>query len=74
MLIYQGRIIEKHLKQAMISHDELEAVVREHGVKSIQEINLAVLETDGNISVLSNNYSHITVKRRKAHKLLAKNA
>jgi uncharacterized membrane protein YcaP (DUF421 family) len=73
MLIYQGHVLEKHLRQATISQDELEAVVREHGVESINEVDLAVLETDGNISVLSKNFSHRTVRRRRAHKLLAKN-
>ena len=72
MLIYHGRVIEKHLKKAEISRDELEAVVREHGVKTIQDVNLAVLETDGNISVLSNNFQHHTVKKRKAHKVVQK--
>ncbi len=73
MLIYNGKIIEAHLKQASISHDELEAAVREHGVKNIQEVDLAMLETDGNISILSNNFAHKTVRRRKAHKVLTKN-
>jgi len=72
MLIYNGKVIENHLKQATISHEELEAVVREHGVKSIQDVNMAVLETDGNISILSDNYTHKTVRKRKAHKVLVK--
>lgn len=74
MLIYNGKIIERHLRQATISHEELEAAVREHGVKNIQDVDLAVLETDGNISILSNNFNHKTVRKRKAHKVLTKNA
>jgi len=73
ILIYNGKIIERHLREATISHGELEAVVREHGVRNIQEVDLAVLEADGNISVLSENYSHKTVRKRKAHKVLAQN-
>ena len=73
-LIYNGKVIERHLKEATISHEELEAAVREHGVTNIREVNLAVLETDGNISILSDNYSRKTVRKRKAHKVLAKNA
>ena len=72
MLIYNGKAIEHHLKQATISHNELEAVVREHGVRSIKEVDLAILETDGNISILSDNYAHKTVRKRKAHKVLTK--
>jgi uncharacterized membrane protein YcaP (DUF421 family) len=73
MLIYNGKVIENHLRQADIPREELEAVVREHGVKTISEVNLAMLETDGNISILSDNYTRKTVKKRKAHKILGKN-
>jgi len=74
MLIYNGKVIKRHLRQATISYEELEAAVREHGVRSISEVDLAVLETDGNISILSDNYTHKTIRKRKAHKVLTKNA
>jgi uncharacterized membrane protein YcaP (DUF421 family) len=70
MLVYNGRVIPGHLRQAKISVDELEAAIREHGVKTIDEVNLAVLERDGNISVLSDNYKHKTTRMRKAHKVV----
>ena len=72
MLIHKGKIIEKHLQEEKISMEELEAVVREHGVKSIEEVDLVVLEVDGNISVLSENYQKKTTKKRKQHKVLTK--
>ena len=70
MLIYKGKIVEEHLKKAQISQEELEAAVREHGVKSISEVNLAILETDGNISVLSDDYKRISIKKRKGHRFI----
>lgn len=72
MLVYEGKIIADHLKKARISDDELEAVIREHGVKNTSDVDLAVLERDGNISVLSENYKHKTTRRRKAHKVFSK--
>lgn len=72
MLVYHGKVIEKHLEQAMISHKELAEAIREHGVKDISRVDLAVLETDGNISVLSENYQKKTVRKRKAHKIISK--
>lgn len=72
MLIYEGKEIEHNLKKARISHDELEQVVREHGVEKILDVNLAILEMDGNISVLSNNFKHKSVRKRRAHKIVAK--
>ncbi len=64
LLVYQGKIFHKHLEKAQISHDELEAAIREHGVKNISAVDLAILEVDGNISVLSSNFSRKTKKRR----------
>ncbi len=72
MLVYGGKIIARNLEKTKISYDELQAAIREHGVKDINEVDLAVLEVDGNISVLSNDFKHKTVKRRKAHKVVAK--
>ena len=72
MLIYEGKAIKKHLEKAKISEDELKAAMREHGVERISEVNLAVLERDGNISVLSENYRHRTIRKRKAHKIFSK--
>ncbi|HRH65622.1 MAG TPA: DUF421 domain-containing protein [Bacteroidia bacterium] len=72
MLVHHGNIIEENMKKEMISLEELESSIREHGVPSIEKVDLAVLETDGNISILSENYQHRTVKKRKAHKVLKK--
>ncbi len=72
MLIYEGKPIEHNLEKAQISLDELEQVVREHGIEKISDVNLAVLEMDGNISVLSNNFKHKSVKKRRAHKVVSK--
>ena len=73
MLIYKGKLIESHMKKAKITLDELMEAVREHGVDSIKEVDLAILEVDGNISVLSQEYQKKTVKRHKGHKILSKN-
>jgi len=74
MLIYKGKILDEHLRKARISMDELMETVREHGVESVSEVDLAVLEVDGNISVLSNQYQKRTVKKRRVHKVLTHQA
>ena len=73
MLIYEGHVIQKNLDRAKIGVEELIEAIREHGVEHIDKVNLAVLESDGNISILSNDYSHKTSKKRKAHKIITKN-
>ena len=70
MLIYKGKLMESHLKRARITFEELMEAVREHGVASVEEVDLSILEVDGNISVLSHEFQKKTVKRRKAHKVI----
>lgn len=65
ILIHDGQVLNNGMKEAMMSVDELERAVREHGVEDVSKVNLAILEVDGNISILSNNYSHKTVRARK---------
>jgi len=72
MLIYKGKFIEAHMKKAKISEDELMEAVREHGVASVKEVDLAIMEVDGSISVLSDKYQKKTSKRQKAHKVISK--
>lgn len=71
MLVYQGKIIPAHLRMAGISEDEVMQAIREHGVASISEVDLAILEVDGNISVLSHDFTKRSHRRRKAHKVLS---
>lgn len=73
LLIYHGRVYAKHLERAEISREELEAVVREHGVESLNQVDLAMLEADGNISVLSNGFQRQSTHRRRGHKVVSKN-
>lgn len=68
-LIYNGLAQKNNLKRAGFTIHELEAAVREHGVDSIAKVNLAMLEVDGNISVLSESFQKKTHKKR-IHKTL----
>lgn len=72
ILIHDGKIIEEHLSNERITHDELDAAIREHGVSSLAEVNLAILEVDGTISILSDNYKTHSKRKRKTRKQLLK--
>jgi len=72
MLVYQGKIIEAHLKKAEITEDELMEAVREHGLSSFKEVDLAIMEVDGNISVLSDKFQKRTTKRRKGRRAITR--
>lgn len=69
VLVVDGKVLQHGLQRAMMSVDELQMAVREHGVEDIKKANLVVLEVDGNITVLSSDYSHKTVRRRKKPQL-----
>ena len=69
LLIYNGVANMENCKKAEITINELEAAVREHGAKDIQKVDLAILEVDGNISVISNEYQNKShVFHPKKHK------
>ncbi|HWC65598.1 MAG TPA: YetF domain-containing protein [Thermoanaerobaculia bacterium] len=54
VLVDRGIVVEDHLRREGIARDELMAALREHGVGSLDDVRLAVLEVDGSISVLKN--------------------
>jgi uncharacterized membrane protein YcaP (DUF421 family) len=72
MLVYKGRILESHLRIAKITVNELLEAIREHGVGDVSDVDLAILEVDGNISVISNDFKKHSSRRKKAHKMISK--
>jgi uncharacterized membrane protein YcaP (DUF421 family) len=69
LLIYKGIINVEHCKQVRITIEELNAAVREHGVVATEDVDLAMLETDGNISIISNEYQNQSKVPHPKHKL-----
>jgi uncharacterized membrane protein YcaP (DUF421 family) len=63
ILVSEGSINDQNLRKLRITTDELLEAIREHGVQSIQDVNLAILEVDGNISILSHNFSKRSIRR-----------
>jgi len=72
MLIYKGQLNQSNMNKARITKEELLEAVREHGVSEIREVDLAVLEIDGNISIVSNNYKTRTTRKRKGRNKVMK--
>ena len=52
LLVHDGKIIDSHLAKERVSMDELHRAMREHGINSVSQIALSVLEVDGSISCL----------------------
>jgi uncharacterized membrane protein YcaP (DUF421 family) len=51
VLIKNGQILRRHMRQELITMDELMSKLREEGVRSPSEVAQAYMEPDGNISV-----------------------
>jgi uncharacterized membrane protein YcaP (DUF421 family) len=69
MLVYQGEVLQANMDKIHLSMDELNAAIREHGVPDVKHVDLATLETDGNISVLSDDYKKKSNIKRKPRKM-----
>jgi uncharacterized membrane protein YcaP (DUF421 family) len=69
LLVHDGVVIQKGMDEAMMSLDELERAIREHGVADISKVNLAILEVDGNITILTEDFQHKINKVRKKPQL-----
>jgi uncharacterized membrane protein YcaP (DUF421 family) len=52
LLVLHGQVIPAHMRQEGIDEEALLAALREHGVGAISEVEMAVLEIDGSISVV----------------------
>jgi len=52
LLVHDGKVIESHMAKEHVSMDELHRALREHGIGSVDQVALSVLEVDGSISCL----------------------
>ncbi len=53
VLIYNGKILYQNLKKESYTIDDLINQIHKEGILDIGEVNLAILETSGNLSVFS---------------------
>ena len=52
LLVRRGRVLRRAMREESVSHAELLAALREHGLVRVEDVELAVLETTGAISVI----------------------
>lgn len=51
-LIKNGRMVGRNMRQEMISRDELLSQLRQQGVEHVNQVKMAYMEGDGNISII----------------------
>ena len=72
ILIHNGVLDFKSLSKLLISNDELKEAMREHGIENFADVKLAMLEIDGNISIISGKENLKQTKyKRRIHKTLS---
>jgi len=70
VLIQDGHFVDPHLRRERIDRDDVEMAMREHGIDSVKDVKLAVLEVDGSISVVPSGSQ--VIKTRKHIRQLRK--
>jgi uncharacterized membrane protein YcaP (DUF421 family) len=55
LLVDNGRVLHRHLRQEFMSEADLKTKLREHGVKDPAEVEKAFMEPDGQVTVLKKN-------------------
>jgi uncharacterized membrane protein YcaP (DUF421 family) len=63
LLIRNGAFVKENLRHEGIEEDEVLMATREHGIGKIQEVQTAVLETDGSISIVPKDGNVIRTRR-----------
>ncbi|MGB7624708.1 MAG: YetF domain-containing protein [Terriglobia bacterium] len=74
LLVYDGEINWQAMGREGISETDLRAALREHGVEQSSQVHMAVLEIDGNISVIQKDEMPSTARPHHHFKFLNKNA
>jgi uncharacterized membrane protein YcaP (DUF421 family) len=52
LLVRDGRLLTRALAEEKVEPDEVRAAIRAQGLARVEDVRLAVLETDGNISII----------------------
>jgi uncharacterized membrane protein YcaP (DUF421 family) len=64
VLINEGHLMMDHLRRERIDADEVLMAMREHGVEDITQVKHAILETDGTISIVTQDIPTMRTRRR----------
>jgi uncharacterized membrane protein YcaP (DUF421 family) len=72
VLVEHGKLVADQLRKQRVAREDLETAMREHGIRSLDQVQLAVLETDGTISIVPVTSPTLRSPRRRARPLRKK--
>jgi uncharacterized membrane protein YcaP (DUF421 family) len=64
LIIKDGKLLDGRLRRLNVSPEEVEAAIREHGLDSVSEVKVGVLEADGSISIVPTSSPSSRTRRR----------
>ncbi len=70
ILLTGGKVLPESLHKERMTLEELEEAVREHGIASVEEVDLAVMEVDGTVSVIKYEESDSRSRTRRGFRQL----
>jgi uncharacterized membrane protein YcaP (DUF421 family) len=65
LIVDDGRFIAEHLRKEHLSEADVLQAMREHGVADVQQVQMAVLEVDGSISIIQKDQAKVTKTQRR---------
>ena len=68
LIVREGHLLQKPMPKEGVTREHVLAAMREHGLRSLEEIQMGVLEPDGAISIVSKE-SHVHRTRRHFREL-----
>ncbi len=64
VLINEGHLMMDNLRREQVDADDVLMAMREHGVEEITQVKHAILETDGTISIVTQDTPTMRTRRR----------
>ena len=58
LLIYHGQVLDAQMKKESVSRNDLYMSLRQQGLASVTDVRYAILELDGDISIIKNDAGH----------------
>lgn len=52
LIVKDGKVLRSNMKKEMMTMENLKEAIRSNGLNGIEEVKIAVLETDGEISII----------------------
>lgn len=63
VLVQEGQVLDAAVKKEGLERSQVEMAMREHGIASIADVRLAVMETDGSISIVPRDATIIRTRK-----------